>query len=101
MHYPAESPKMTVESTRDPVPATAASRPYDPYCQEPARSWDAPPSRDGFFHRIPPIFEDIFRRHPLHVKEGLDTYVSTLEKENRDLVDEARYLSNINNVLSR
>lgn len=35
VHYPAESPKMTVESTRDPVPATAASRPYDPYCQEP------------------------------------------------------------------
>jgi hypothetical protein len=42
VHYPAESPRMTVESTRDPVPATAASRPYDPYCQEPARSWDAP-----------------------------------------------------------
>jgi hypothetical protein len=42
VHYPAESPKMTVDSTRDPAPATAASRPYDPYCQEPARSWDAP-----------------------------------------------------------
>ena len=42
VHYPAESPRMTVESTRDPVPATAASRPYNPYCQEPARSWDAP-----------------------------------------------------------
>ena len=102
MRYPAEFPKMTAESTRDPVPATAASRPYDPYCPELTHPWDAPPSKGGVSHGIPPTFEDIFRRHSLpqsHVKEGLDTYVSTLEKEIRDLVDEARYLSNISNVL--
>src|ERR1700679_1507862 len=44
VYYPANFPKMTAESTRDPVSATAASRPYDPYCLEPTRSWDAPPS---------------------------------------------------------
>ena len=59
-------------------------------------------ARDPLALGMPPTFEDIFYRHPLqqpHVKEGLDTYVSTLEKENQDLVDEARYLSNINSVL--
>lgn len=97
MHYPAKFSKMTAESTRDPVPATVASRSYDPYCPESTRPWNAPLSRGGFSHGIPPTFEDIFRRHPLpqpHVKEGFDTYASTLEKENRDLVDEARHLSN-------
>ena len=99
VYYPANFPKMTAGSTRDPMSVIAASRPYGPYFPEPTRSWDAPPSRGGFSHRIP-TFEDIFQSyHNLLFKKVWVFMFPHLRKRIRDLVDEARYLSNTNNVL--